>query len=203
MSLRFINHLLYRMPVRLTPGEFRLLVYFADLANTDGENIFPAVERLAEWTGLSDAYIRHAVRQFKARGWVSEYTSKGLARWRLRLPGLTCGKAVETLWKTPLFDDPTIEFHDPTIVIDDRRIVGPSPEQTAAPSLTDEKRADPSFYPSFYPSKEEVPGGGAALPALSSDVTPEEGRVRFAMLKAKLDTQRAALKARPRPRRRR
>lgn len=206
MSLLFINHLLYQIPRRdVTAGEFLVLLYLCDKATSAGEDIYPGYERLATWTDQSEAYVRHVIRQFKARGWVSDYVRAGLPRWRLRLPGLVvvdaCGKAVETLLKTPLFDDPTIAFHDPRIVDRDPRIVGHTPEAPPAPPLPATPIDPPSFVPSFVPSKEGVPGGGAALPSLSPDVTPEEGRVRFAMLKARLDAQRAAIAARPRRRR--
>jgi hypothetical protein len=193
------------MPVRVSDGEFRILAYLCDKANGKGEEIYRSYERLAHWTGLRQEYVGHVVRQFKLRGWLHEYSRAGFPRWRLDLPGLVlqrssdreghCAKPVDDLLTGLPPADPGIGSTDPAIGSADPRIVEHSTKPAPRLQVTDTTIVSPSCTSCTSVPSEEQEGG--------ADAPLSPGRLQFQMLKARLEAQRAAIAATPRPRRRR
>jgi len=72
---------------KLKPTEKFILLAYADHADHDGTNIFPAVRKIVEKTGFSERTVRKATRELERLGWlVSDGEGpQGTNRWRIPL----------------------------------------------------------------------------------------------------------------------
>ena len=89
VSIRQLSLVLYHLPERITDGQFRILVYLADVADVEGRNVFPSPHRLAALTGFSVRTVRTALQKFQTLGWLRKVdVSNGVRRmtYQLTLP---------------------------------------------------------------------------------------------------------------------
>lgn len=173
MSIHQIGQLLFHFAarVRVTDGEFRILVYLAWRADQAGGNIYEGVDSLAQSTGLTSPYIKLALQRFLRRRWMQATTRAGRTVYRLTLP-------VDNLLETTENDDRAIATTDDArsqdrgfaiagSLFDDPTIAGSTdPHDGSDASSGICVDADPSFDPSFDPSI-STKNTGAPAPARS------------------------------------
>jgi hypothetical protein len=135
------------MPGRITDGQFRLLIYLADKANTEGEDIYPSLERLVRWSGFAPRYVARTIEDFRLRGWLRGYSRGGELRWRLELPVEIPTETVENFRQA----DRGSRFRDRGSLFDASSIHRSDDRSDAATAVTENAAGPPPFDPSLIP----------------------------------------------------
>lgn len=135
------------MPARVTDGQFRLLVYLADKANAEGEDIYPSLERLVRWSGFAPRYVGRTIADFQLRGWLRAYSRRGEPRWRLELPVQIPTDAVENFRQA----DRGSRFRDPGSLFSASSIHRSDDRSDVGTPVIENAEGPPSFVPSLIP----------------------------------------------------